>query len=189
MARIIICDLCKQRIKKDEAGPWGLSLSYCVDNPMATKKVNQRTLEVEICNPCNLAIIERINSDEPPAAFQKGQVEHVPTRTMIAPTGPQDGPLDFSASIGPSVEEKAKRKPTDKLLEDEINVVPTAVNHKKGSRELLMTQRKLEREKGCPHHFKTWEDGITRCGSAPPGYNGEFAGFAGCGKALTEKEL
>lgn len=180
MARITICDLCKQQIKKDEAGPFGLGLSR--PEPVGI-------VEMEVCGICATLLIELFESDEPPAAFLKNEVKEVRTRsTLTLPASPA-APLEFSEPVGPTAAEKAKRQPTDELLEDEINKVPSAVNHTKGSRELAEKWAEEDRQKGCEHHFKTFEDGKIICADAPKGMRGKHSSFKGCGKRLGMGEV
>ncbi len=179
MARITICDLCKQKMSNKGIEQGKLVLSFFKD------LIQKHTMEV--CLPCTQAIMERFRSEDPPRIMVPQKDEALPEvqtprrakRTL--PGAPQ-------AVIGPTEAEKAERQPTEKLLDDEIQCVPSAVNHTKGSRELRETWRDEDKKQGCAHHYKQFKEGKVLCADAPPGVKA-FAGFRGCGKQLTDGEL
>lgn len=178
MARITICDLCKERIKNDETRRGELSLSFFATEDMSEKD----EVLAELCDKCTDLILKTIKGDEPLVA-QKAQKKPVLRTRTQEPEEEEDDLSDAPvAPLGPSAEEKAAREPTKELLDDEMVKVPSRFDKKRANKI-------IDKQKGkCPHHFKSFKDGKVVCSAAPDGYQGDFASFRGCGKALMEGE-
>ena len=178
MARIslILCDLCKEKISKEDDGAFEISLIQNVGEG--------NLLAGEICAKCHASLTARllsteklnVRSPQQPAAVRKT------ARDLLVEKTAEDLYEAPEAPIGPTKEEKAGRKPTSDLLEDELVQVPSLFDLKRANKVVDILKG------GCPHHFKSWADGRVTCGPAPDGFQGALASTRGCGKILTAAE-
>jgi len=201
MARITICDLCKNRIKDKESEQGLLALSFyiflevvpCGNADCATSDIycapcaggvisKPAKLDAELCLSCTTMLRKAIEGDEPlraaqkpekkPARFEAPAVEY----TLVDAYGPA------GEALGPSEEEKAVREPTKELLEDEMTRVPSRFNKSTAAKVVAAKKDK------CNHWFKSYEEGSIICGDAPLGIKGALANFKGCSKKLVKGE-
>ena len=190
MARITICDLCKERIRDDESKQGELTLSFYVHDE-STEKVfgedeglmdKHTELTAELCLSCTTLLRKTIAGDDPltpPESLQK-KPEHFGAPAVEGPLANSYAPP--GDAVGPSEEEKASREPTKELLDDEMVKVKSRFNKDSASKV-------VRKQKGsCAHHFKSFLDGKVRCGPAPDGMKGELSTFKGCGKTLVASE-
>ena len=199
MARITICDLCKNRIRDDESKQGELTLSFYTEinmvpcdntdcgatpgvycKPCADQDIpKHEELVAELCHSCTTLIRKTITGDDPLVTSKKPQKKPerfgapAVERSDIPPTG---------EPLGPSAEEKAERAPTQELLDDEVMAVPSRFNKRRAVK--MIAAQKGE----CGHHFKGFHEGKIICGNAPKGIKGDLKGFVGCGKALAGSE-
>jgi hypothetical protein len=206
MARITICDLCKQRIKDDESKQGELTLSFYVANvpkeaslcdnaecgaipgvycdPCSDKGLLSKhtALVAELCHSCTTLICKTITGDDPlikPQVAPQIAPQRVGQRPQATPSVAYAPP---EKALGPSEEEKAERTPTKDLLEDEMVKVPSRFDR-------TVANKAVSEQKGtCAHHFKSFRDGKVVCGNAPDGFKGDLASFRGCGNVLTAAE-
>ena len=185
MARIslIICDLCGDKINEDEAGQYEVSL-ICNSNGSIEPG--------EMCGSCYKALLLRLRSETKPVlrAAEKSLEKRTDPVATPASSTTSAAPEASEPALGPSEAEKAERKPTKELLDDELTKVPSKFNRRKA-------EAKVTEMKGgtCPHYFKSVDDkGRIICSAAPPGASipadaqGHRVSTGGCGKVLTKAE-
>lgn len=179
MARITICDLCKERIKDDESKQGGLTLLFYLESEPTQEP---QKLSGELCQKCTTLLRETISGDDPLIKPQAATI--IPTvgtaPTPQVTTADTYGPIE--KAVGPSAEEKASREPTKELLEDELVKVKSRFDRSKAAKIVA------EQKGKCAHHFKSFRDGKIVCSSAPDGFEGELASFKGCGQILEPGE-
>jgi hypothetical protein len=200
MARITICDLCKNRIKDDESKQGELTLSFytnielvpcgntdCVEDAFCKPCTDQdipkhQELVGELCQSCTTLLRKTITGDSPlrpPQSLQKKPEQFGAPAVESVSVSPY---ALLEKAVGPSEEEKSEREPTKELLDDEMVTVKSRFDKR-------IALQVVNKQKGsCPHHFKTFNDGKVTCGPAPDGMQGELATFKGCGKTLIASE-
>lgn len=186
MARITICDLCKERIKDEESKQGELTLSFyeAIIDTDDTDGIDREHKELcgELCHKCTTLLRKTIQGEKPLVAEKAQKKPSHRTRTQ-EPDEEEDVLYAApDAPLGPSEEEKAAREPTKELLDDEMVKVPSRFDKRRANKI-------IDKQKGkCPHHFKSFKDGKVVCSAAPDGYQGDFASFRGCGKTLQPGE-
>lgn len=190
MARITICDLCKQRIS-DESEPNKLTLSFYANAPQETEDAGpDHILDAELCEKCTGVLRNRIESPDALTIAPAPQNPIYVAGDLRVEDAISTLPGPATNAVGPSEEDKANRTPTEDLLEDEIHKVPSSVDLRKGSKGVRDLNRKIVKDKGpCAHHYKSFEEGTVMCADAPPDIRGPYANFKGCGKSLMDDEL
>lgn len=202
MARITICDLCKERIKDDESKQGELTLSFytnielvpcgnsdCSGDSFCKPCLDQnipkhQELVGELCNKCATLLRETIEGDDPLTKRQPAPIISAVSMTPTPKQSTSGGYAPLEKAIGPTLEEKATREPTKELLEDEMVKVPSRLDRKIANKAI----KEMKGGTTCQHFFKTFRDSKVICSDAPGGIEGELAGFKGCGKVLTKAE-
>lgn len=195
MARITICDLCKDRIKDDESKQGELTLSFYVPITKLEGDTHEdgeetegsfgehKELAAELCHSCTSILRKAIEGDDPLVTSKSPPKNPKRSRESVVEHRLADAYGDAGESLGPSEEEKAAREPTKELLDDEMAKVPSRFDKRKAAKIVASQKDK------CGHHFKSYKEGAIICGPAPKGIQGELANFKGCGKTLTKAEF
>jgi len=167
MARIslIICDLCKNEMTKEESGEeYSVTLS----------SLNGGNKNGEACEKCFTALLNRLLSTQKPKVI----VKSTPPSQPVAVSKPE------TISEKPVAPVAQASSSTEELLEDEIKHVPSNFNPRKAAKAV----REMNNGETCLHHFKSFKDNRFICIDAPGGLEGELSGFKGCGKPVSASE-
>lgn len=184
MARITICDLCKERIRDDESKQGELTLSFYVQKGEEDKGLmnDHEELCAELCLKCTTLLRITIEGEVPMRSPESPQKNRSGDATTPSDTKTTVSYAPPGKAVGPSEKDKATREPTKELLDDEMVKVRSRFDKHKASKIIR------EQKGPCDHHFKSFHDGKIICGDAPQGIKGDLASFRGCGKTLTKAE-
>lgn len=181
MARIslIICDLCKIQMTEEESRQ---------DNCVTLLSLGEEKQTGEICPKCFKSLMHRLTSVEKPVVVTKSPAQSAPLLDQKSLSKAEINLEGAQTEVQPPGVTVIKqniegRESSDQLHDDEMNIVPSLFDKRKARKAL----REMNGGSNCLHHFTSFRNGKIICSPAPPGIEGEHAGFRGCGEIVPAK--